>query len=121
MNFRRPRRPPSTRLTCAPRVRIPDSLAGICSTDKYDRVAHCYGQSTADLARMFARDFSNPPDTVAFPRNEPEVADLLDWCGGNGIAAAPGEQHRVTRREKQRGVRGEPSRRLGIEIASACG
>ncbi len=76
-------------MTCAPRVRIPDSLAGICSTDKYDRVAHCYGQSTADLARMFARDFSNPPDTVAFPRNEPEVADLLDWCGGNGIAAVP--------------------------------
>ncbi len=72
------------------RVSIPASLQAYCTDDRYERLYHTYGRSVHDLARMIhRRDFSNPPDIVAFPRNETEVADLLDWCGSNGYAAVP--------------------------------
>ena len=77
-------------LTLAPpRLSPPDSLAGICSTDIYDRAAHTYGKSYADYARALARDFSPAPDVVAFPANESDVVDLLDWADGAGAAVIP--------------------------------
>ena len=72
-----------------PRVVPPASLAAICSAEKYDRAAHCYGKSVVDLARGLARDFSNPPDVVAYPRREDEIVALLDWAGASGIAVTP--------------------------------
>jgi len=72
-----------------PRVSPPASLAAVCSTEKYDRAAHTYGKSVIDLARMLARDFSNPPDVVAYPRTEEETVALLDWAGASGIAVTP--------------------------------
>ncbi len=38
---------------------------------------------------ILRRDFSNPPDVVAFPQTEHDIAHLLDWCGEKGIAAIP--------------------------------
>lgn len=74
----------------AARVAIPTSLQGFCTSDKYERLFHCYGRSVHDLARMIhRRDFSNPPDVVAYPRDEGEVAAILDWAGANGMAAIP--------------------------------
>jgi alkyldihydroxyacetonephosphate synthase len=74
----------------APRVRIPDSLRAVLTDEKHERLAHSYGRSVHDLARMIhRRDFSNPPDAVAFPREEAEVAAVLDWCGANDLAAIP--------------------------------
>src|SRR5207244_8004626 len=35
------------------------------------------------------RDFSSPPDAVAFPRSEDDVRALLDWCGEARAAAIP--------------------------------
>ena len=64
----------------APRVRAPGSLADICSVDHYQRLLHSYGKSFYDSAKVFARDFSNPPDVIAFPRNERDVVSVLDWC-----------------------------------------
>lgn len=72
-----------------PRVSPPASLAAICSIEKYDRAAHTYGKSVIDLARMLARDFSNPPDLVAYPRTEEEIVALLDWARACGIAVTP--------------------------------
>ncbi|MFY9557563.1 MAG: FAD-binding oxidoreductase [Blastocatellia bacterium] len=72
-----------------PRVSIPHSLAGICTTDHYERLAHSYGQSFADSVRIFRRDFSNPPDVVALPRTEQDIVDVFDWCGNTGAAAIP--------------------------------
>lgn len=72
-----------------PRVSPVASLAAICSTEKYDRAAHAYGKSVIDLARMLDRDFSNPPDVVAYPHTEKEIVALLDWAGGNCIAVTP--------------------------------
>lgn len=72
-----------------PRVAPPSRLADICSIEKYDRAAHTYGKSVIDLARMLDRDFSNPPDVVAYPHSEEEIVALLDWAGGNNIAVTP--------------------------------
>src|SRR5262249_26150972 len=56
-----------------PRVLPPPALRAFCTTDKYDRLLHCYGRSVHDLARMiYRRDFANPPDVIAYPRDESE-------------------------------------------------
>lgn len=74
----------------APRLAVPTALQAFCTTDKYERLFHSYGRSVHDLARMIhRRDFSNPPDVVAYPRDEAEVAAILDWCGNQGAAAIP--------------------------------
>src|SRR5262245_43288397 len=53
-----------------PRVQPPVQLARIASSSPYDRSGHTYGKSFRDVVRAYARDFSNPPDFVAFPRSE---------------------------------------------------
>ncbi len=73
----------------ASRVNPPASLSRICTTEKYERLAHTYGSSAHDYSRAFRRDFSNPPDVVAYPRNERDVLDLLDWCSNDNIAVTP--------------------------------
>jgi alkyldihydroxyacetonephosphate synthase len=73
----------------APRISPPDSLEAICSIDAYDRAAHTYGKSFRDKVRAFRRDFRNPPDFVAFPRNEQDVVRVLDWCDSSNVAASP--------------------------------
>src|SRR5712692_923544 len=73
----------------APRVSAPTPLASILSADPYDRAAHTYGKSSADLVRAFRRDFRNPPDLVAFPKSEADIVHLLDWCTNSNIVAIP--------------------------------
>jgi len=74
----------------APRVDIPGALRAFCTADKYERLFHSYGRSVHDLARMIhRRDFSNPPDVVAVPRDEADITAVLDWCGANDLAAIP--------------------------------
>src|SRR5450830_939601 len=74
----------------APRLSLPAALKPFCTNDKYDRLLHCYGRSVHDLARMIhRRDFSNPPDVIAYPRDENEIRAVLDWCGANDLAAIP--------------------------------
>jgi len=73
----------------APRIAPPAALAAICSTTPFERAAHTYGKSFRDLVRAFRRDFAGPPDVVAFPRDEAEVASILDWCAEAGVAAIP--------------------------------
>jgi alkyldihydroxyacetonephosphate synthase len=71
------------------RVAPPAALAEICSTAPLDRAGHTYGKSFRDVVRAFARDFSNPPDVVAYPRSESDVVALLDWASAERIAATP--------------------------------
>ena len=73
----------------APRLSPPESLAGICSIETYDRAAHSYGKALPDIVRAFRLDFPNPPDVVAFPRTEDDVVSVLDWCNEAGAAAIP--------------------------------
>jgi alkyldihydroxyacetonephosphate synthase len=52
-----------------PRLKPPRSLAPLCSTDTHDRTVHSYGRGFQDRVRAFNRQFLNPPDVVAHPRN----------------------------------------------------
>jgi len=72
-----------------PRIGPPDSLAPLCTTDPFERASHTYGKSFRDVVRAFERDFAHPPDVVALPRTEGDVAAVLDWCAGAHAAAVP--------------------------------
>jgi alkyldihydroxyacetonephosphate synthase len=71
------------------RLSIPTPLLPICTTEHYERLLHSYGASFPDSVRIFARDFSNPPDVIAYPRHGQDVLALLDWCGNVGAAVIP--------------------------------
>lgn len=73
----------------APRLHPPASLAEICSADTYERALHSYGRSYRDVVRAFRGRFDHPPDVVAHPRDEAEVAEVLDWAVGCGAAVIP--------------------------------
>ena len=73
----------------APRVRPPASLAALCADDPETRAGHAYGKSFRDVVRAQQRDFSNPPDQVALPSSEDDVAAVLEWCTDAGIAVLP--------------------------------
>lgn len=73
----------------ASRISIPSALSDVCTTEKYERLYHTYGAGTVDVARALRREFRNPPDVIAFPRNEQDVFDLFDWCGRNSYAIIP--------------------------------
>ena len=73
----------------APRIRVPDSVAGWCSTTTYDRARYAYGAHFTERVRAFNLDFPNPPDVVAHPRDEAEVEATLDWCDVNGYVTVP--------------------------------
>ncbi len=72
-----------------PRLSPPGSLAEICTDNTYDRLLHTYGQSFPDSARIFARDFGVAPDIVTYPKNEAEIAAIMDWVGEAGGALIP--------------------------------
>ena len=72
-----------------PRVTPPRGLAASCSSNPHARASHTYGKSYRDLVRGARGDFASAPDFVAEPRDEAEVAALLDWCGERGVAAIP--------------------------------
>ncbi|HVO26484.1 MAG TPA: FAD-binding oxidoreductase [Candidatus Margulisiibacteriota bacterium] len=72
-----------------PRLSPPAPLAGICSTEPFERAGHSYGKSFRDVVRAFRRQYPNPPDVVAFPRDESDIVALLDWCTSARAAAIP--------------------------------
>jgi alkyldihydroxyacetonephosphate synthase len=72
-----------------PRLAPPGSLSDLCSTDPYERLLHSYGKSFFDSVRAFARNFSNPPDVVAFPRAETDLVSVLDWCDAVDAVVIP--------------------------------
>jgi alkyldihydroxyacetonephosphate synthase len=73
----------------APRISPPDALAAICTSEPLERAGHTYGKGYRDLVRAYARRFDAPPDVVAFPESEAQVAALLDWCADARAAAIP--------------------------------
>ena len=73
----------------APRLKAPARLAEICRQDDYERALHAYGRSYRDVIRAFRGRFERPPDVVAGPRDEAEVAAVLDWALSEGAAVIP--------------------------------
>jgi alkyldihydroxyacetonephosphate synthase len=72
-----------------PRTVPPGTLAALCSAEPHDRASHTYGKSYRDLVRGARGDFGAAPDAVAYPRNEEDVAALLDWCSDARVVAIP--------------------------------
>ena len=72
-----------------PKIKVPKSLQKICTTDKFERVLHTFGQSQPDSIRTFLNDFNNAPDLIAYPKNEADIFSLFDWCGEVGAALIP--------------------------------
>ena len=73
----------------APRLQPPAALAAFCTTETHDRAAHSYGKSYRDVVRAFRCEFPNPPDFVAYPRDEAEVTAVLEWCSEADVVAVP--------------------------------
>lgn len=72
-----------------PRVAVPAALAPMMSATPYDRLVHSLGKSFADIVRMFLRAIPRPPDWVAFPKSEDDVAAILEWASGANVAVIP--------------------------------
>ena len=72
-----------------PRIAAPAALERLCTADPHERAGHAYGKSYRDLVRALRREFPEPPDLVALPESERDVAAILDWCTESGIAVVP--------------------------------
>ncbi len=73
----------------APRVAVPPRLRPICSQEPHDRARHAHGMAYRDLIRAFRGQFTHVPDAVARPRDEHDLADLLQWCQTAVLALIP--------------------------------
>ena len=72
-----------------PRIAPPASLEGVITADRYERVSHALGKAYRDVVRGFCGRVDNPPDLVARPRSEDQVAEVLSWCADAGAAVIP--------------------------------
>jgi alkyldihydroxyacetonephosphate synthase len=71
------------------RLEAPDGLGDLFSGDRYERVSHALGKAYRDVVRGFRGEFENPPDLVAFPRDESEIETVLSWAEAEGAAVIP--------------------------------
>jgi alkyldihydroxyacetonephosphate synthase len=67
----------------------PAPLAGICTSDRDERVRHAYGRAYRDVVRGFRGRIDHAPDVVATPRDEAEVERVLAWAVDAGAAVIP--------------------------------
>jgi alkyldihydroxyacetonephosphate synthase len=89
----RPRRiepvdPASVRIP-SPRFGLPPAIAEFASDDRLDRLSHAYGKAYVDVMRAVAGDVPNPPDWVAYPRDEAEVAAVIAFAESESIGLIP--------------------------------
>ncbi len=73
----------------SPRLRAPGDLGDLFTDDGHERIRHALGKAYRDVVRGFRGEFANPPDLVAFPRDESEIEAVLAWCEAEGAAAIP--------------------------------
>ncbi len=71
------------------RLKVPTEFGDLFTDEKYERVAHSLGKAYRDVVRGFRGEFPNPPDLVAFPRDESEVEVVLSWAEAEGAAVVP--------------------------------
>jgi alkyldihydroxyacetonephosphate synthase len=73
----------------ASRLKVPSSFGDLFTDDHYQRVSHALGKAYRDVVRGFRGEFENPPDLVAFPRDESEIEVVLSWAEAEGAAVVP--------------------------------
>ena len=71
------------------RLKVPAEFGDLFVDDRYERVAHALGKAYRDVVRGFRGDFPDPPDLVAFPRDESEIEVVLSWAEGEGAVVVP--------------------------------
>jgi len=71
------------------RLKAPERLGDLFADDRYERVSHALGKAYRDVVRGFYGRFDNPPDLVAFPRDEGEIETVLSWAEAEGAAVIP--------------------------------
>jgi alkyldihydroxyacetonephosphate synthase len=71
------------------RLKAPERFGDLFSGDHYERVSHALGKAYRDVVRGFRGRFENPPDLVAFPRDESEIEAVLSWAEAEGAAVIP--------------------------------
>jgi alkyldihydroxyacetonephosphate synthase len=71
------------------RIDLPADLRAFCSHETYDRAAHCYGKSYRDVVRALHGEVGNPPDFVAYPRDESQIRALMAFAEANAVALVP--------------------------------
>jgi alkyldihydroxyacetonephosphate synthase len=72
-----------------PRLKVPGAFGDLFTDDHYERTAHALGKAYRDVVRGFRGEFENPPDLVAFPRDESEIEVVLSWAEAEGAAVVP--------------------------------
>jgi alkyldihydroxyacetonephosphate synthase len=73
----------------ASRLKAPSAFGDLFSDAHYERVSHALGKAYRDVVRGFRGEFENPPDLVAFPKDESEVEVVLEWSEAEGAAVVP--------------------------------
>jgi alkyldihydroxyacetonephosphate synthase len=71
------------------RIAVPAHLAAVLTDARLDRVSHAYGKAFVDVVRALDGDVSNPPDVVAYPRDEAEISELFAYCEKEHVALIP--------------------------------
>jgi alkyldihydroxyacetonephosphate synthase len=71
------------------RLKAPERFGDLFSDGRYERVSHGLGKAYRDVVRGFRGEFENPPDLVAFPRDESEIETVLSWAEAEGAAVIP--------------------------------
>ena len=71
------------------RLKVPSGFGDLFSDGHYERVSHALGKAYRDVVRGFYGRFENPPDLVAFPRDESEIEVVLGWAEAEGAAVVP--------------------------------
>jgi alkyldihydroxyacetonephosphate synthase len=73
----------------SPRLKRPGGFGDLFSDAHYERVSHALGKAYRDVVRGFYGKFENPPDLVAFPKDESEIEAVLGWAEAEGAAVIP--------------------------------
>jgi alkyldihydroxyacetonephosphate synthase len=71
------------------RLKVSEAFGDLFTDDHYERVVHAQGKAYRDVVRGFRGEFPNPPDLVAYPRDESEIETVLNWCEAEGAAVVP--------------------------------
>jgi alkyldihydroxyacetonephosphate synthase len=71
------------------RLKAPERFGDLFSDGRYERVSHALGKAYRDVVRGFRGEFENPPDLVAYPRDEAEIETVLSWAEAEGAAVIP--------------------------------
>jgi alkyldihydroxyacetonephosphate synthase len=71
------------------RLKRPSGLGDLFSDARYERASHALGKAYRDVVRGFYGKFEDPPDLVAFPKDESEIEAVLSWAEAEGAAVIP--------------------------------